>query len=244
MDWHTHGAARAAFYTDRLIDFVESLDPEELAAGVPDMPWTAIDVYAHVVTVWRRYTVNPQRAADWRGVARENAADLGQIGRDVPALSRELREHMQRMLTYPDLVPADAQLPFHAGQTLTLAGSWGNALNELLIHGDDISRATGRDWEFDPADTEPFWRYTSSALPGFMSDHGRDAQDRWLLDFGFASGPVHLRFDRGRVTVDEPGPPDYTVSGDPAAITLAMPWHRRKTTDPAVVEFNSRFEAV
>ena len=242
--WHRYGAERTAHHVDRLIEMVQTLDDVDLAAQVPGMKWTAQDVFAHVVTVWRRYTVNPERADTWRDVARANATDLAGIDHDLDFLIEDLRVQTATMLAFPDRVPPTMPLPFHAGQTLTLAGGWGNALNELLIHGDDIARATGRQWTFDAADTEPFWRFTSLALPGFLSDRGRAADDRWLLDFGFETGPVRLRFLRGDVLVDEPGEADFVVAGDPVEITLAMPWRRRPTTDPAMIEFNTRFEAV
>jgi uncharacterized protein (TIGR03083 family) len=242
--WHRYGAERTSHHANRLIAMVQELDDAELAATVPGMRWTAQDVFAHVVTVWRRYTVNPERAETWRDVARANAKDLASINHDLDFLIEDLRAQTATMLTFADRVPPTMPLPFHAGQTLTLAGGWGNALNELLIHGDDIARATNRQWDFDAADLEPFWRFTSGAWSGFLSDHGRTADDRWLLDFGFGDGPVHIRFIHGEVRMDEPGEPDYVVAGDPVEITLTMPWRRRPTTDPAMLEFIARFEEV
>lgn len=243
--WHHEGAHRVAEVTERLVALVTSLDDDELTRQVPGMTWTAHEVFAHVVTVWRRYTVNPTRSATARGVARENAADLASIDHDLDGLVAELRRQTEAMLRLPDLVPPDTRLPFHAQQALTLAGGWGNALNELLIHGDDIARATSRAWAFDPADTEPFWRWTTTTLPGFLTDRGAAANDAWRLELGYRTGPVHLRFSGGDVAIDQPDPtPDYTDTGDAVQVTLTMPWRRRPTDDPTMLEFNSRIIAV
>ncbi len=52
-----------------------------------------------------------------------------------------------------------------------------HALNELHVQGDDIGRAIGTSWWFDPADTEPFRRFTLDTLPGFLTPHGASAAE-------------------------------------------------------------------
>jgi uncharacterized protein (TIGR03083 family) len=246
LHWHHHGATRVVDLSERFVELVSELDEEELARPVPDLDWTVIDVVAHVATVWRRYTVDPARAATWHDVAVANAADIVAIGHDTEPLLEEIMTHTSLMAMAPATLEPDALRPFHAGQSLTLAGAWGNAVNELLVHGDDVARATGRTWRVEAADLEPFWRYTTSVMPGFMTARGRAAHDRWTLDLGFASGPVRLRFDGGALHVDEPGEwrPDHVVSGDAALVTLAMPWRRRPPSSASVAEFASRIEPV
>lgn len=247
--WHHLGAQRVVAHSARLHELIRSLEPSDHAAPVPGLDWTVADVVAHLASVWRRYTVDRSRATTWAGVATANAQDITDMGRDVAALVADMEGNVALMAAAPDLVDPAALLEFHAGQHFTLAGAWGNALNELLVHGDDIARAVGASWAIDDADLEPFWRHTSAILPGFLTDHGRAATDLWELRLGFESGPVRLRFDHGALHVDEPVPgdersPDHVVEGAAAAVTLAMPWRRRPSDDPSVQEFCRRVVAV
>jgi uncharacterized protein (TIGR03083 family) len=243
--WHHHGIERVAHHVSRLVALVRDLDDEQLAAPVPESDWTVVETFAHVVTVWQRYTVNRERAATWDGVAVNNASDLATVALDVDALAAELTMHTELMAA-ATAYPVDALLEFHSGQMITLAGGWGNALSELHVHGDDIARAVGRTWAFDDADTEPFWRYTLRSLPGFLNDRGRAATDRWEFDLGYESGPVRIRFDHGDVHIDEAGDDaaDVTVAGPAADLTLALFWNRRPASDARVAEFASRSVAV
>lgn len=244
--WHHHGATRVTELSGQFVDMVRGLSESQLRASVPGLDWSALEVVAHVTTVWRRYTVNRRRAATWADVAVENEADVRAAEADPAALLQEIEQHMALMASAPEVIAPTSQVDFHAGQTFTLAGAWGNAISELLVHGDDVSRAAGCAWTVPSADLEPFWRYTTPILPGFLNDRGRSARDRWLLDFGFESGPVRLRFADGLVLVDEEGDfdPDYVVRGDAADVTLAMPWRRRPLSDPAMKEFAERVEPV
>lgn len=246
MWWHGHGAERVAHHVERFCALARGLEPDELAVPVPGMDWNVLDVVAHVATVWRRYTVDPRRAATWAEVASTNADDLAGIDHDLPFLLGEIEQHTATMALAADAVEPDTPLPFHAGQHLTLAGAWGNAIDELLVHGDDIARATGRPWSVEPADMEAFWRYTVEVLAGFLTDRGRAARDRWTLELGFDTGAVRLRFDAGSIHVDESGdwPADHVVVGDAAEIALAMAWRRRPPTTPEMEEFSRRVQAV
>ncbi len=239
--WHHIGYERLVENVERFVEMTGALDETELRATVPGSNWSVIDTVGHIATVWQRCTVNRRRATTWDLVAAENAADLAAIDLDVDVLIDDIRSHTKLMERALEL-PVDLELAFHAGQTLTVAGGWGNALNELHVHGDDVRRAVGCPWAFEVADTEPFWRYSLRVLPGFLTAYGASASDRWLLDFGYETGPVRVRFDHGAVHVDEAGPyvPDVVVRGDPSELGLAMAWGRRETTDPMVSEFASR----
>ena len=68
----------------------------------------------------------------------------------------------------------------------------------------------------DGADLEPLWRETVRALPGWFTREGRASRDCWELDYGFAAGPVRMRFTGGGIAVDEPGPwkADHRIEAD------------------------------
>lgn len=234
--WHRYGWERLEHHTRRFVEMVRGLDDDQLAVAVPDSDWCVVEVVAHVASVCRRYTVNRERAGDVAELTEHNRADVEAIGTDVDDLTADLLAQVAAMAVFPDLLEPSMELDFHAGQQLTLAGGWGNALSELLVHGDDIARATGVDWTLDGADLEPWWRFTLRALPGFLNDEGRRAADRWTLDLGFDSGPVRLRFDHGAVHVDESGSwqADHHITADPVLFSLTVPWRRRPADDPEV----------
>lgn len=244
--WHRHGFDRAVATTDRFVEMVRLLGPDQLTTRVPGMDWSVVEVVAHVASVYRRYTVNPRRAADREQVAVQNADDLLEFGTDVQALTNDMVEQLASLEGAMDLVEPGHDFEFHAGQPITLAGGWGNMIGELLAHGDDIARATGVDWTVDGADLEPVWRFTARALPGWFSDRGRAAKDVVALDLGFDSGPVHLRFTGGGIAIDEPDSraADHTITGDAVETTLVAPYRRRTTTDPELEAFAARFEQI
>ena len=222
--WHRCGWERTTAVTADFVAFVRSHDLDRLERPVPDMDWRAVDVVAHVASVFRRYTVNPERSADAAEVAEQNAADIDAMDLTVDELLDDITAQVALMGAAIDLVAPDHEFPFHAGQPITLAGGWGNAIGELLAHGDDISRATGGAWTVAGADLEPMWRFTTKVLPGWLTSEGRAAAEIWELHLGFASGPVRLRFDHGAVLVDDDvpdGDADHVIEGEATATTLA-----------------------
>lgn len=240
--WHRYGWERTTAVAADFVAFVASHDADQLDRPVPDMDWRAIDVVAHVASVFRRYTVNPERAVDAADVARQNAADIDEMDESVGTMLDDITAHVALMEAAIAMVEPAHEFPFHAGQPITLAGGWGNAIGELLAHGDDISRATGEPWTVDGADLEPLWRFSTKVLPGWLTPEGQAVTETWELRFGFASGPVRLRFDHGAVLVDAEvpgGEPDHVIEGEATATTLAVPYQRRPADDPAVARFAS-----
>lgn len=244
VHWHREGFERGTANTERFVALVSGLDADQLASPVPGLDWRAIDVVAHVASVYRRFTVNRRRASDFREVAQHNADDIAEIGTDADALTADMLAQLELMGSVVDQIDPSHLFEFHAGQPITMAGGWGNMIGELLAHGDDIARATGATWTVDAGDLEPFWRYTSQVMPGWFTEAAKTATDRWELDLGFASGPVRLRFTGGGLARDEPGPwnPDHVVAGDPVAITLAVPYRRRDSDSPEVLALGRRIE--
>lgn len=240
--WHRYGWERTSAVAVDFVAFVAAHDAEQLDRPVPDMDWRAIDVVAHVASVFRRYTVNPERAAEAADVARQNAADIEAIDESLDELLEDITAQVALMETAIAMVEPVHEFPFHAGQPITLAGGWGNAIGELLAHGDDISRATGEPWTVDGADLEPLWRFSTRVLPAWLTPEGQAATETWELDLGFVSGPVRLRFDHGAVLVDEDvpdGKADHVLEGEATATTLAVPYQRRPIDDPTLARFAS-----
>ena len=245
--WHVAGYDRAVALTERFASMVRGLDAAQLEAPVPDLDWTARDVVAHVASVYRRYTLDHRRAPTPREVDTANAADIealaADLGDDVGAMLDDMAAQLAFLGTVLDSIPPDQPFPFHGGREITMAGGWGNMVGELLAHGDDVARAAGVTWTVDAADLEPTWCYASPVLGGWLTDAGRAATDRWRLDLGLPGGPIEMRFTGGDLVVGDPGvaPPDHVVVGDGAEVMLAVPYGRRRITDPALAELATRF---
>jgi hypothetical protein len=125
---------------------------------------------------------------------------------------------------------------------ITANAAWANLIAELLVHGDDIARATGTTFTLPERDVEGLWRALLPAATGWLRPEGRAIDERYEFRFDF--GIVHVHLHNGEVVVDDefPAVPDHViVSADAIETTLAAPYRRRLITDPQLALFASRF---
>lgn len=244
--WHREGYQRVRANVDAFVAMVQALDSGEQARRVPGMDWNVAEVVSHVDAVCRRYTVDPDRAADPNAVAEANAADITALGTDVGALLDDITQQVELMAMAVDGFEPTREFRFHSGQMITIAGGWGNLIGELLAHGDDIARATDRTFTVPAADLESTWRFTTPVLNGWLTPEGARSDDRWQLDLGFESGPVHLRFGDGRLAIDEPdgAKPDHVILADPVELALTVVYKRREPNDQGIADLAARFAPV
>jgi uncharacterized protein (TIGR03083 family) len=208
-------------------------------AKVPGTEWTIRDVTAHVASVIARYAEGPEGGGTWA----ERPADLAAINqRSIEALAgvpmdelgaridRDLAALVAQVRSYGDPPPS---FRFHGGVEVRADTGLGILLGELLVHGWDIARATGRPWPIDPADVELVVEGVERILPGWV-----DAERARGLTATYA---LHLRgqgahvwsFRDGRLQVAQEGRrPDVTISADPAALLLVL--YKRRSQWPAI----------
>jgi hypothetical protein len=245
---HTAGFELVRQHSERFVAFVRQLaaDPEQLDRSVPGLDWTVGQTITHVQSVYERYTINLERAASHRGVGRQNAEDIERLGVDVETSVASIEAQVATMASLAGAIDPHTLLPFHAQQETTLAGGWGNLLGELLAHGDDLARATGRPFGIPGDDLEILWRYTAPALDGWLRPETAEIEEAWELRFPFAT--LDIAIARETLRWDRPEPSTSTkrvlTIDDVEKFTLQFPYRRAPITDPSTALLASRFHDI
>jgi uncharacterized protein (TIGR03083 family) len=164
--------------------------------------WTARDVLAHLVCVVNRYNeFDPSRLASTpRGVDGVNRRELDDLDGCTRAslldrLDAEMGDFHARWGPAEGL-PLSTELSFHGGGTIDLQSGLANLVGEFLVHGLDVSRCAGSDWEIAPRDGALLCGLATQLLPSYVrADHRTtlsarfdlDGVEPWVLDL---HGPV------------------------------------------------------
>lgn len=152
-----------------------------------------------------------------RHPVREPGPVAAQLRADVDALLRDSAEH-------------DPWAPvwWLGGAQVPVAGVLAHLLNELLIHGRDVARATGAAWSVPPADAVHFFTVFMAGmlshgygdLLGTVPSRRRPA----TVEFRLAhAAPFRMVLGDGYLASGQPGPgADAVVRGDPATLALML----------------------
>ncbi|MDP1876214.1 MAG: maleylpyruvate isomerase N-terminal domain-containing protein [Actinomycetota bacterium] len=241
---HRDGLDLVTVHTRRFVDYVRSLAPGDLDLPVPGGDWTVGQTVAHLESVYLRYSVDLRRSERRNDLIAQNDDDIAALGIDVDRATATMVDQVAFLASIIDSVPPDRQFPFHGGQQVTLAAGWGNLLGELLAHGDDIVRATGRPFTIPGRDLEILWRFTAQVLQGWLRDEADEVVETWHLRFPF--GDVVLVLDHGTLRVATDSDLDVAEHHDleiedASEFTLAFPYRRRVITDAQIAILASRF---
>jgi hypothetical protein len=120
------------------------------------------------------------------------------------------------------------------GTTVPLSALTGHLLNETVMHGYDIARAVGREWQIEPAHAamvvRQFFVPVLQALdPRTMVNGAKAAGLRATYDVRLRGHDrLHFLFDDGSLKVEEPSsrPVDCHISADPSAFFMVF-WTRQ-----------------
>ena len=142
------------------VELLRALPAEAASLPVPGLDWTVGDLAAHEYTVLRR-AVDPRRASRIDALADLNATaidevetrDLGELAgliEAVMAAGLPLRRALPRLWRLR--VGRWPMLKLHFGLEADLPMAFAWATGDMLVHGWELSQATGEPWEIPPAD--------------------------------------------------------------------------------------------
>ncbi|MDL4820228.1 maleylpyruvate isomerase N-terminal domain-containing protein [Actinomadura opuntiae] len=228
--------------TERFTDLATSArSPGATAVG----RWSAADVLAHAAGIaWMDAALlgadapplpvpdllDRVRAANVDGINDLNDLVLAAVPeRDPKALAGMLREHVAAMTAATAHSAAEDLVTWVGGSRLPVAGLFAHMQNELLLHGHDLSAATGRQWRADAAEAAPFFgmfifglaRHGTGRL---LDGGGRPRARRIAVEFRPEhTAPATLVLREGRVGLEPAGGvPDVRLTFDPLAMSMMM----------------------
>ncbi|GHJ44412.1 hypothetical protein Cs7R123_17540 [Catellatospora sp. TT07R-123] len=207
--------------------------------------WNIADTVAHLVSLMRLDEVLVQgqtpdvllpgalAAVDATNV--DTVADLNRVvldrfpERDVAASCRELRESAQRMLALAGRRDPADQVSWLGAARLSIGGLVAHMVNELVVHGWDIARATRTPWPMDPHAAGLFFDLfllgVTRAGYGNLLEHGAPVRPgRIAVDFrSDYTTPAMLVLTDGHVTAEDPDPrADVRLTFDPPTLNLML----------------------
>lgn len=242
VDW---AGARAALAesTDQLTRLLRSVDdPDRPALGV----WTVAEVGTHLTHAFdivSGLALQEQSSFldDLAGLAAATTARVDRDPeRDLGVLAEHIEAGARRFLDQTGTAGADDSRPWLVkGSTTRLVTLTCHLLNEVLVHGYDVARASHRPWPIQPAAAamvlEGFlFQVLPLVDPGALVHPERAAGVQAAFEIRIrGGGRVWMVFDNGRlsVPVTAPGRIDCRLSVEPAAFLLVA-WGRRSQWGP------------
>ncbi|MFC8301715.1 maleylpyruvate isomerase N-terminal domain-containing protein [Micromonospora orduensis] len=237
--------ARAAVHqaTQRFIALVKSCPTP--AGTMVTKDWTVSDTAVHVLSIAVLYVslvdadVEPPPVPGLASALERTTVDTVSslnvlvmqhlTERDADVLCRELSDTVDHLLRASAHTDPGNVVRWLGGASVTVAGLFAHLTNELLVHGWDIARATGRPWPMPEAEAALF--FDLFFLDMVRHDHGV------LIDTGARqpSRPVAVAYRSaytsetttvlrdGRLTVAPPGTPlDARITYRPARFNLML----------------------
>jgi uncharacterized protein (TIGR03083 family) len=212
----------------------------DTGATIPGSRWTVGDAAAHVVMDLRTEAlVAAGEAVSWaQGATAAPGTPRGAGELNARAVTAEAERQPQALAdmlvtAVGDFLAASAQLPpghpmpsqyFQGEMALDLAGVTGAELGEVLVHGYDIAKATGRPWPLAADDARLALRGALRLAPAYVNpDTARGHTGGY--DLRIRGGPrVVIRFTDGRASLEQPGdaPVDCHILAAPVAVLLVL----------------------
>jgi hypothetical protein len=139
--------------------------------------WTVQQIVAHVLSVANRYrtfveTGDFRRAKDPADLNRINQEEMEAAMAPIPDLIDQLKALEPMMDVWFDSLSEDFYAEFHFGVPVSGVVAQINWLFELVFHGEDIARATGRPWEIREHDMLLLMREAAEVVHAYVCADG------------------------------------------------------------------------
>ncbi|MCR6484435.1 maleylpyruvate isomerase N-terminal domain-containing protein [Amycolatopsis sp. OK19-0408] len=236
-------AVRAAFAEagERFATVVENApDPHAKAIG----KWSIVETAAHVGWIALVYTALikddggplplPELTEPIATSTIETVEATNEIAqrvypeRDPHRLAERLRADVAEVLAVSRDYDAGRLATWLGGSRVPVPGMLAHLLNEMLIHGRDIARVTGRPWSIDPAHSAMFMELFFVGIVrndlGRLLDDAVPSPRRITAEFRSPHlKPVMLVLHERTLSATEPdGRADIRLTFDPAVLVLMM----------------------
>ena len=191
-------------------------------AQVPGLDWTVGEVAAHLVSLTQRYEpfVQNQSRPSFESMPALNAEELAPLTvRTLGELADDLERGTEALLA---LCPSGAAPAQFFDMESDCASAIALHVEELLVHGVDIGRATGAAWPVSRRDALVALAGAFQVLPKFV-DPDATRERRVVFEVRLRGGPtIGVTFDDGAATVSEGSVAlaDCRISADPVAFLL------------------------
>lgn len=234
--WH---AVREAFAEvgERFAAAVENVpDPEAKAVG----DWSVAETASHVGWIALVYTAMvkgdggplplPELAEPIATSTIDTVAAMNEIAktaypeRDPRRLAERLRADIAKVLAVSRDFDPEKPAWWLGGSRVPVAGMFAHLLNEMLIHGLDIARATGRPWPIEPAHAAMFLELFFVGMVredlGRLLDDAPSSPRRIAVEFRAPHvTPVTMVLHHRTLRAEEPdGRADVRLTFDPAVL--------------------------
>ncbi|MDH6246652.1 maleylpyruvate isomerase N-terminal domain-containing protein [Mycobacterium sp. OTB74] len=176
--------------------------------------WTVQQTVAHVVTLGRRYQQvarggEYRHAVDPADIANVNQSELEAAIAPIPELADELLTLSRELEGFFDANTNDQPtLPFHGFGMMSGNTAQTNWLGEFLLHGEDIAKTAGTNWELTERDMALVLRGAREMAPLYLrADIPANVEVCVAVEIPDAR-PYLLRIDHGAAEMRERRPTD------------------------------------
>jgi uncharacterized protein (TIGR03083 family) len=224
----------------RFANLITGVAPDALATA----DWTVADTAAHVAAIATMYTAilapdgGPVPVRPLAGriptITVDTVAELNDMAlrhfteRDTTTLGENLRSAVDTVLRLTEHTDPERTVPWLGDSRVPVGGVLAHLVNELLVHGWDIAKATGTPWPIPAREAAPFFDLFIVGVirndVGRLLDDSPPGERRVAVAFSSRhTAPVTLVVQHGRVSVEEPGGPvDVRLRFDPATLNLML----------------------